>query len=104
MSVPVMIVYKIMMLLIGMVLVFSSCDSPLKEEIEGKMAAKQVVVESFRKSDFRNEADRRNYLQVVKQYMDSHYAVNFGNGNPPHWLYLQLETLQRYQIEYITYD
>ena len=104
MSVPDIIVHKIMALLIGMVLVFSSCDSPPKEVAEGEMAAKQVVIESFQESDFRNEADRRNYLQVVKQYMDSNYAVNFANDHPPHWLYLQLETLQRFQIEYITYD
>ena len=105
MSVPDVIVYrKMMMFFVVAVFVFSSCDSPLKEGIVRRMEAKQVVVDSFRESDFRIEADRRNYLQVVKQYMDSHYAVSFKEGSPPHWLYLQLETLQRYQIEYITYD
>ena len=93
-----------MMFFIAVLFIFSSCDSPPQEVVEGEEKAKQVVVESFQASDFRNEADRRNYLQVVKQYMDSNYAVNFANDHPPHWLYLQLETLQRFQIEYITYD
>ena len=103
MSVPAITVYKKMMFFIVVVLVFSSCGIEFRERSEEE-PDKYAVIELFQQSDFRNEVDRRNYLQAVKKYMDISYTAGYSSDRIPHWLYLQLEVLQRFQIEYITYD
>ena len=87
--------------LIAAVFIFSSCG--VKEELVVEPDT-DGVIKLFHQSDFRDEVDRKNYLQAVKNYLDVRHAVDYPYDYMPRWLHLQLEVLQRYQIEYITYD
>ena len=102
MSAPDIVVYKKMtMFFIAVLFIFSSCGIREKVDIEPDADA---VIKLFHQSDFRDEADRKNYLQTVKKYLDARHTVGYSSDYMPDWLHLQLEVLQRFQIEYITYD